>query len=51
MNVRTFALALLLLGLVLVVVGWLTTNPVAFVGLTLIVLGVILLWTRRQHAK
>lgn len=51
MNVRTFALALLLLGLVLVVFGWLTTNPAAFVGLTLIVLGVILLWTRRQNAK
>ncbi|MCH4564375.1 MULTISPECIES: hypothetical protein [Halomonas] len=51
MNVRTFAFALLLLGLVLVVFGWLTTNPAALVGLTLIALGVILLWTRRQNAE
>lgn len=50
MNVRTFSLTLLLLGLVLVVVGWLNTNPVAFVGVALMVLSGVLLATRNRRA-
>lgn len=49
MNVRIFSLALLLLGLVLVVVGWLNTSPLAFVGVALIVLSGVLLATRKRR--
>ncbi|GGX94089.1 hypothetical protein GCM10007160_22050 [Litchfieldella qijiaojingensis] len=47
MNVGTFALALQLIGLVLLVYGWLAFNPAGFVGLVLVILGAVIRWTRR----
>lgn len=53
MTVRTLAFALMALGLVLLVLGWLTVSPAGFVGVTLIALGIALLWTRRtpRHGR
>ena len=51
MNVRGFAWILVVLGLVLGLYGWQAWNPVAFVGLVLVVLGLVVRWTsflRRQ---
>ncbi|WP_372614399.1 hypothetical protein [Halomonas sp.] len=49
MTVRTFAFALLLLGFVFVIVGVLKAHPALFVGIVLIVLSGILLWTRNRR--
>lgn len=49
MNVRTFAIVLLLLGLVFLIVGVLNAHPALFVGLALIVLSGILMWTRDRR--
>ncbi|WP_163558249.1 hypothetical protein [Halomonas sp. NO4] len=53
MTVRTFAFALMALGLALLLVGWQTVSPAGFVGVALIALGAILLWTRRtpRHGR
>lgn len=45
MGVKRFALGLVLLGLVLSLYGWQAWNPVAFVGIALTVLGLVLLAT------
>ncbi len=42
MGVKRFAWVLVLLGLVLSLYGWQAWNPVAFVGITLAVLGLVL---------
>lgn len=47
MNVGTFALGLQLLGLILLIYGWLALHPAGFVGVVLILLGAVLRWTRR----
>lgn len=49
MNVRTFAIILLLLGLVFLTVGALNAHPTLFVGLALIVLSGILMWTSKRR--
>ncbi|MDI5892505.1 MULTISPECIES: hypothetical protein [Halomonas] len=49
MTVRTLAIALLILGAILPIVGWWASSPVAFVGPALLLLGVLLLWTGRRH--
>ncbi len=49
MTVRTFAFALLLLGIVFVIVGVLNTPPALFVGIALIVLSGVLVWTRNRR--
>ncbi|MGM0982664.1 MAG: hypothetical protein ACQEXG_04465 [Pseudomonadota bacterium] len=51
MTVRTFAIALLIIGALLPIIGWWASSPVAFVGPALLLLGVLLLWTRRQHGR
>lgn len=51
MTVRTLAFALLALGVVLLLLGWQATSPAGFVGVALIALGAILLWTRRTHHR
>ncbi|WP_156105288.1 hypothetical protein [Litchfieldella xinjiangensis] len=51
MNVRIFAMILELLGVALIVLGWLNTPPAAFVGVVLIILGLVLQWTRRQRPR
>lgn len=52
MNVGIFALILQLIGLVLVIYGWQDEIPVLFVGVALIVLGIVLRWTRhRGHRR
>lgn len=51
MTTRTLALALLLLGLLLLIVGWLATHPVGFVGPALLLLGGVLIGTRGRHGR
>ncbi|MCL7941885.1 hypothetical protein M8009_16460 [Halomonas sp. ATCH28] len=51
MTVRTLAIALLILGALLPIIGWWTSSPVAFVGPALLLLGVLLLWTGRRHGR
>ncbi|MGM0536049.1 MAG: hypothetical protein ACQEUN_04970 [Pseudomonadota bacterium] len=51
MTVRTFAIALLIIGALLPIIGWWTASPVAFVGPALLLLGVLLLRTGRQHGR
>ncbi len=51
MTVRTFALALELLGVLLIVIGWQGASPVGFVGPALMLLGGILLFTRRSNGR
>ncbi|HSP57189.1 MAG TPA: hypothetical protein VLO12_02700 [Halomonas sp.] len=51
MTVRIFALALELLGMLLIVIGWQGASPVGFVGPALMLLGAILLFTRRPHGQ
>ncbi|MGR2739384.1 hypothetical protein ACUY1T_13125 [Billgrantia sp. Q4P2] len=45
MGVKWFAWALVVLGLVLAVYGWQAWNPVAFVGLALAAVGIVVLAT------
>ncbi|MCE8033807.1 MULTISPECIES: hypothetical protein [Halomonadaceae] len=45
MGVKTFAWVLLALGLVLAVFGWQSWNPVAFVGVALAAVGIVVLAT------
>lgn len=47
MSVRLFAWMMIGLGLLLPVVGWQTASPVGFVGPVLVLLGILLLVTRR----
>jgi hypothetical protein len=49
MTVRTFAFALSLLGLVFLIVGIMKAHPALFVGVVLIVLSGILMWTRNRR--
>lgn len=51
MTVRTFVLALELLGVLLIVIGWRGASPVGFVGPALMLLGGILLFTRRSDGQ
>jgi len=51
MTVRHFAIALLVIGALLPVIGWQTSSPVGFVGLALLLLGSLLLWTGRRHGR
>jgi len=47
MSVRLFAWMMIGLGLLLPVVGWQAASPVGFVGPVLVLLGILLLVTRR----
>jgi hypothetical protein len=47
MSVRLFAWMMIGLGLLLPVVGWQTASPAGFVGPVLVLLGILLLVTRR----
>jgi hypothetical protein len=49
MTVRTFAFALSLLGLVFLIIGVLNAHPALFVGIALILLSGILIWTRNRR--
>ncbi len=51
MNVRTFAFVLMLIGIALPVVGWQTGSPAGFVGPVLVLLGLVLLLTRKRHGR
>jgi len=51
MTVRTLAIALLILGALLPILGWWASSPVGFVGPALLLLGILLLWTRRRHGR
>ncbi|WP_280552978.1 hypothetical protein [Halomonas sp. 25-S5] len=51
MTVRTLAIALLILGALLPILGWWASSPVGFVGPALLLLGTLLLWTRRRHGR
>ncbi|QFU02952.1 hypothetical protein FIU83_14995 [Halomonas sp. THAF5a] len=51
MTVRTLALALLIAGALLPVIGWHTRSPIAFVGPALLLLGGLLLWTGKRHGR
>ncbi|MCA1768978.1 MAG: hypothetical protein LC652_03180 [Halomonas sp.] len=48
MGVKSFAGGLIGLGVVLGVTGWRAWNPVAFVGLALVIVGVVVLATRHR---
>lgn len=48
MGAKSFAWGVMVLGLVLGLYGWQAWNPVAFVGLALFIVGVVLLATRRR---
>lgn len=51
MGVKSFAWALLALGLLLTVFGWQASNPVAFVGLALIAVGIVVLATSGRRPR
>lgn len=51
MSVRTLAIALLILGALLPILGWQADSPIGFVGPVLLLLGAILLWTRKRHGR
>ncbi|MEQ6888511.1 hypothetical protein ABE957_07480 [Halomonas sp. CS7] len=51
MSVRTLAIALLIAGALLPIIGWQTESPVGFVGPALLLLGGLLLWTRKRHGR
>ncbi|GHE21859.1 hypothetical protein [Halomonas urumqiensis] len=51
MTVRIFAIALMVLGGALPVIGWYATSPVGFIGPALLLLGALLLWTRGRHGR
>lgn len=51
MSVRFFAWLMIALGVLLPIVGWQTASPVGFVGPVLILLGILLLVTRRRHGR
>jgi hypothetical protein len=51
MTVRTFALALIPLGILLFVFGWQSTSPAAFIGPVLVLLGAVLMATRGRHGR
>ncbi|WP_280549305.1 hypothetical protein [Halomonas sp. 11-S5] len=51
MTVRTLAIALLILGALLPILGWWASSPVGFVGPALLLLDTLLLWTRRRHGR
>lgn len=51
MSVRTLAIVLLILGALLPLIGWQTQSPVGFVGPALLLLGSLLLWTRKRHGR
>ncbi|MBE0487909.1 MAG: hypothetical protein IBX53_02425 [Halomonas sp.] len=48
MGVKSFAWGLIVLGVALGLFGWSAWNPVAFVGLTLAVVGAVVLATRHR---
>ncbi len=48
MGVKSFAWGVIVLGVVLGLYGWRAWNPVAFVGLALAVVGVVVMATRRS---
>ncbi|RDB43624.1 hypothetical protein DU490_06635 [Halomonas sp. DQ26W] len=49
MGVKWFATALIVLGVGLTLFGFQTQNPAMFVGLTLAVLGVVVIFTGRRN--
>jgi membrane-bound ClpP family serine protease len=51
MGVKWFAWALVVLGLVLAVYGWQALNPVAFVGVALVAVGIALLATSGRRPR
>ncbi|MEQ6916365.1 hypothetical protein [Halomonas aquatica] len=51
MSVRTLAIALLILGAILPIIGLQAGSPVGFIGPVLLLLGAILLWTRKRHGR
>lgn len=51
MGVKTFAVLLIGLGVVLLVVGWWAWNPVGFVGAVLIALGAVVRMTRPRDGE
>ncbi|WP_290788902.1 hypothetical protein [Halomonas sp.] len=51
MGVKSFAWGVIVLGVVLGLYGWRAWNPVAFVGLALAVVGVVVLATRRRGPR
>lgn len=51
MGVKWFAWVLMALGLVAVAYGWQALNPVAFVGMALVAVGVVLLATSRRRPR
>lgn len=51
MTVRIFAIALIILGGLLPIVGWWTSSPVGFVGPALLLLGALILWTGRRRDR
>ncbi|MGM0913291.1 MAG: hypothetical protein ACQEXC_05745 [Pseudomonadota bacterium] len=51
MSVRLFAWLMIGLGVLLPIVGWQAASPVGFVGPVLVLLGILLLVTRRRRGR
>ncbi|MDY7114835.1 hypothetical protein RAN53_00605 [Halomonas sp. SSL-5] len=47
MSVRFFAWLMIALGVMLPIVGWQAASPVGFIGPVLVLLGILLMVTRR----
>ncbi|MEQ5803094.1 hypothetical protein [Halomonas sp. H10-9-1] len=51
MSVRLFAWLMIGLGALLPIVGWQAASPIGFIGPVLVLLGILLLVTRRRRGR